>query len=234
MKRGYYYLSSKLSSNFVIDVAAAQTANGTKLQLYRLNQTPAQKFRFNVVEPALQDGTYTFSNIKSSFNLEAQGEGVASGTNVCQGTPSKLSSQLFTATYDATYGYYSITATSSGLALDISGNNVCLNIPSAATTQKYHLVPIEGSTDTYTLYNASSGKVIEVEGGSVANGANVVQYAPNNTSAQQWKATTADPSQYTTWIKLAGSSLYDTMAATVQRGWSQNGVWEAVARWCLR
>jgi uncharacterized protein YycO len=42
---GSYQFRSALNSNYVIDVKQGSTANGTKLQLYQSNNTPAQKWR---------------------------------------------------------------------------------------------------------------------------------------------------------------------------------------------
>ena len=54
-----------------------------------------------------------------------------------------------------------------------------------------------------TLTNVNSGKVLDVYGGSSANGANVQQYSSNNTYAQKWIAVKNSDGSYTFQSALA-------------------------------
>jgi hypothetical protein len=101
-----------------MDVQAAGTANGTQIQEYACNGTPAQSF-------ALEDaggGTYKLVGTATSKCVDVNAQGTANGTKVqlwdCNGTPA----QSFSIT-DAGSGFITFVNTHSGKCLDVAGDN---------------------------------------------------------------------------------------------------------------
>ena len=69
-----------------------------------------------------------------------------------------------------------------------------------------------------TLTNVGSGKVLDVNGASTADGANVQQYASNGTWAQKWIAVKNADGSYTFY-----SGMHDRKVLDVYGGMTSNG-----------
>jgi GH43 family beta-xylosidase len=59
----------------------------------------------------------------------------------------------------------------------------------------------------YKLVNPSSGKALDVDGGSTANGANVQLWEDNSTTAQEWRITSLGDGAYTLVNTISGKAL---------------------------
>lgn len=206
---GLYVLESKIQGK-VLDVAWGSTASGANVWSYRANTTPAQRWRIT----RLSDGHYSIVNANSGKALDVAGGKKASGTNVqvWDGNGSPAQRWDFVKRED---GLVEVRGVGSGLVLDISsgstadGANIQTWQPNGTAAQGWNLAKVERAVDdgVYTLATAVDGsKVLDVAGGSTANGAGVQLYASNGTAAQKWDLTYDEGTGYYS-IRSACSGL---------------------------
>lgn len=72
------YTISNVGTGCVVDIAGGGSANGTNVQVWAGNDTPAQKWNVKNVG----DGWYSIENVRIRSALDVNGGGAASGTNV--------------------------------------------------------------------------------------------------------------------------------------------------------
>ena len=124
-----------------LDVYGSQTANGTNVDIYDLNKSAAQIFRFT----KNSDGTFTIVNKKSKKALDVYGNKITDGANVDIYTSNKTTAQKW---YIIRNNDFSLTflGAESGRALDLAGgstknfNNVQLMNWNEQKTQKWNFV----------------------------------------------------------------------------------------------
>ena len=116
---GTYVISTKLNSDFVLDIDGASEADGANLQLWEKNETPAQSFKVKHIG----NGYYQIINTNSGKALDAEGGGTEEGTNVWQYEVNNTDAQIWKIT-SAGNGYYHIVCKKSGLYLDLNNANV--------------------------------------------------------------------------------------------------------------
>lgn len=116
---GVYVIASSINSNYVFDVKSGSTANGANIQLYKRNNTSAQKFSF-----VYENGYYRIINLKSGKALDVDNGNVVPTTNLQQWTSSTTNeNQLFSIRKNAD-GTFTFVNKASGLALGVSGGKV--------------------------------------------------------------------------------------------------------------
>jgi len=109
-----YVIAAKLDTNYVLDIAGAETADGANLQLWERNSQYAQLFELRKND----NGYYQIVNINSGKALAAEKGGTEENTNVCQENVGASNSQYWKLV-DAGNGYYYIIERNSGLYLDV-------------------------------------------------------------------------------------------------------------------
>jgi len=109
-----YVIATKLDTNYVLDIADADTADGANLQLWERNNQYAQLFELRKND----NGYYQIININSGKALAAENGGTIEHTNVCQESIGASNSQYWKLV-DAGNGYYYIIEKKSGLFLDV-------------------------------------------------------------------------------------------------------------------
>ena len=135
-----YTISSIISTNQVIDITSGSTANKANVQIYKSNNSLAQKFKITHV----RDGYYKIINVKSKKVLDVKGSGKSNGTNVWQYTYNGSSAQLWKIQLNSD-GTYTFISRCNGKALDIyDGNpknrsNVQVYTPNNSNAQKFNL-----------------------------------------------------------------------------------------------
>ncbi len=192
---GFYIVRSAMNKNLVLDVSGASTRNGANIQVYKSNNTKAQRFAIASFDvPAstanIETGAYTITAACSGKVLDVSGASRSNGGNVQQYAFNGTYAQRFWIE-PAGKGYYRIFNIGSGLALDVSGASMA----NGANVQQYgwngtaaQLWSISKNTDgTYTFTSVCSGKVLDVAGASSKSGANIWQYTSNGTAAQRFK-----------------------------------------------
>ena len=136
---GYYFINSALDNNFVIDLNAANTANGSNIQLFTLNNSKAQKWYVKYSGY----GYYKISSALSSNKLlDVAGSQTLDGTNVQLYSSDNSYAQEWVIK-DAGDGYFYIVSNCNGLYLDVdNGNainsaNIEVNSFTGNTSQKF-------------------------------------------------------------------------------------------------
>lgn len=209
LPKGYYNLAPASSAlGKVLDVAGGKSSCGTNVQLYGSNGTFAQLFYFEY-----RDGYYVIRCGKNDMALDVAGGGVVPGTNVQIWTAvTGEANQLFAA-QDNGDGSFTFINKATGLALDIvggsdsNGTNLDAYLPNGTVAQKFSLKPVSEfiAPGAYSIKSAVSQKVLDVAGGSTADGAAVQLYDSNGTLAQKWYVSKVDGVQNTFEIECIGS-----------------------------
>ena len=167
------------ASGKVLDVAGASTSDAAHLQVYASNGTFAQKWYVQKV--AGTDNTYTLESLNSAKRL------TASGSRVVQRAANGSASQQWTVAFDGGYMVLRSVANRS-LALVASGGSAALASGSGAGF-RLDMQRVDASVPSGTYFlrlQRSPGQVVEVNGGSTANGGNVRLWSNNDSGAQKW------------------------------------------------
>lgn len=215
---GLYKIGLGVADNVVVDIANGSTENGANVQLYRSNDSAAQRFYVRQAGT----GLYTLESLKSGKCLDAQNGGTTSGTNVQQYVGNKTLAQIWYFVVDG--DGYVLKNAKSGLALDVSNgsskNGANIQLYRANGTKAQHVVlsrdlPLENaaasgaqiSDGVYTFASALGNKlVLDIADGAFGNGGNVQVYASNGSMAQKFEVTHVGYGLYT--IQAANSGKY--------------------------
>lgn len=197
--------ASPSSQRFVLDVSGGRAANGSNVQLYKANNTAAQRFVFTRLanaaieyETPLEKGEYVIqSGVGGQYVLDVSGASKKSGANVQIYSYNGTNAQKWKVTYDDR-GLYTFTSVSSGKALDLSaakasyGRNVQQYTSNKTNAQKW-IITKQGNQ--YKVASAVDPMfVLDVSGAHAANGANVQVYGDNATKAQRFAFLSLSPS----------------------------------------
>lgn len=201
---GTYYIRSTKSSWQSLDVAGGSRSSGANAQIYALNATAAQTW--NISHD--QNGFVTLTNSGSGLVLDVSGGSAQSGTNVQQYASNGSAAQKWIAVKDGD-SIKLVSALDPSICLDIAGGNTSngTNVRTWSDNgtiaqrwtffnldvQREHLDALAQQNagniadGRYVLALGVGGaKVLDVNGGSKANGGNVQSYVSNMTAAQQW------------------------------------------------
>lgn len=214
---GYYSLVSALRSTLAVDVQRAKAVNKQNIQVYRKNNSNAQKFKLYEAKTAekstveVDNGTYTIRSTNSpSLGLDIKGASKAHAANVQLYKGNGSQAQKFHFESDGN-GYYVVTVIGSGKVLSVKnasvipGNNVMQTNYSGSNTQKW---AVHEAADGIVLVNKATGLAVDIAGAKYANGTNIQAYKRNNSAAQIFKldsvATLKDGIYSITSLKAAG------------------------------
>lgn len=187
---GDHKLSTKVKSNMMLDVCGGSSADGMNIQIYQNNDDSyAQSYRITHVK----NGWHKICNVSSGKALDVAGGSKKSGANVQLYTYNGSDAQLWRF-YPVSGGYYQIQ-NKLGCYLDVAGGgkvngtNVCVYTKNTTNAQKWKLIN-EKQTDigkkTYKINTRLKGDMmLDVFGGSPANGANIQIYHDNDDSMAQ-------------------------------------------------
>ena len=116
---GVYTIRSSINGGFALDISAASRANEANLQLWNMNNTAAQNFKFTFQK----DNYYLITNTNSNRSLDVQGAQTANGTNIWQYTTNYTCAQLWKVVKntDNTYSFFSKC---SNKVIDVSGARI--------------------------------------------------------------------------------------------------------------
>lgn len=235
LSEGLYEIYPSANSSYVLDVASASADSGANVQLYSNNGSFAQKWLLKKVDGA--KNTYTFESVCSTNRL------AVSGTNVCTMAPADVKAQQWVARIDSN-GIEFVSADDQDLSLDVKGGNfasssnvhVYTSNDSAARRFRLRSTSADVANGTYFIRMASrANSVLDVYGGSSADGANVQIWQNNDTGAQKWNFSRNGDGSYTIVNAASGKAL-DVKDAAASSGtniqqWSRNG--SAAQRWYI-
>ena len=235
LSEGLYEIYPSANSSYVLDVASASADSGANVQLYSNNGSFAQKWLLKKVDGA--KNTYTFESVCSTNRL------AVSGTNVCTMAPADVKAQQWVARIDSN-GIEFVSADDQDLSLDVKGGNfasssnvqVYTSNDSAAQRFRLRSTSADVANGTYFIRMAPrANSVLDVSGGSSADGANVQIWQNNDTGAQKWNFSRNVDGSYTIVNAASGKAL-DVKDAAASSGtniqqWSRNG--SAAQRWYI-
>lgn len=187
------YALKNVASGKMVDVASASTADGANIQQFTDNGTAAQRFR---VARTLGN-RYTLTNLNSGKCVDVASGSLADGANIQQFTCNGSGAQQFhfyprsaSGRGPLPVGRYTLSSAHSRLCLEVQnasgadGARVVQKTCGSAAAQRFDVLPeTEGSV---RLLNAASGKSLDIEGVSLANGA----------ALQQWSSTSGDNQRF--------------------------------------
>ena len=245
---GTYQVSSKAKSSMVMDVSGGSTANGANVQLYADNGTDAQ--RWTVSHDA--KGYVTLTNAASGKVLDVSGGSTANGANIQQYEGNDSWAQKWIAVKNADGSITLHSGAVEGMVADVAGgstaNGANIQLYSANNTNAQNWRFTTAKTMRARLDDAAaknrnaladgvvtlaskmnSGKVMDVSGGSAANGANVQLYAGNGTNAQKWRVS-HDAKGYVTLTNVGSGKVLDVSGGATSNGaniqqYAGNGSW---------
>lgn len=199
----------------VLDLTAGSTANGTRLQLWQANNSPAQAFALASTTDILPNGTYTLTVANTNLAIDVANASYASGANVQVFQSNNSGAQKWNVIRNSD-GTYTIVNAASGKALDVaggsaySGANVQQYQPNGSAAQRWSITFDAGGYKIASAAGAGGACVLDVSGGispngSAANGGNLQVYQSNNSAAQRF---TLQPTTYVPPMPPTQLSMY--------------------------
>lgn len=117
LANGTYLIRAKASSGYVLDVKSGSMSNGAKVQLYKSNDTGAQKW----VIGRNSDGSYRIANAMSDLSLDVPSGKAVSGVALQQYAKNNTAAQKWIITYEGGGGFKLASGIDSSFVVDISG-----------------------------------------------------------------------------------------------------------------
>ena len=233
LEDGYYALTSLTNNKMVLDLSGANSANGTKLQMYQSNGTLAQCFEVKYCK----DGYYRLRIVATAKTVDLKSGGLIPGTIVQEWQNDDNTKNQRWVIRKNEDGSYTLISAANGLAMDagkaVSGETVTTQETTESTNQKWQFVPFKASVSEgcYIVESAlASQKVIDITNGSTAVNANAQLYSYNKTMAQKWQVRTTEDGYIT--LQNVGSGLYLTESGNNVCQADNSGDTEA-AQWSL-
>lgn len=224
LEDGVYTVASYLNSNFVFDVASGSKDKGANIQIYKSNNTAAQKYIFVRDD----DGYYTIGILGSAKVLDVAGAKVTPTTNVQQWNYNGSDAQKW-ALMSSDGVNFTIINKRTGLALQMageaaSGTNVRGYRVDGTDEERFKLTKVANSTTNllgvgdevtktsiYTIYAAGDlNYVLDIASGSKEYGGKVQLYKSNNSSAQKYQLELVGDNLYRIRTAASGDYLTDT------------------------
>lgn len=223
---GVYTIQSSSNSSYGLDVAGGSTSNGGNVQLYKLNETPAQTFKVSFDEDS---GYYIIENLKSGKMLDVTSGVARNGANIQQYVSNGTLAQRWVISENSDGSYTIKSAINRNYVLDIAsgnisnGSNVQLYTSNGTAAQKFSfksavkLKSVEEGTYAFKS-GINPSYVMDIAGGSSANGANVQLYISNNTGAQKFKVSYDSSTGYYTITNVQSGKVLDATSGASSNG----------------
>ena len=231
---GWYEVSPSSNNSLRMDIAGSSTEEGAQALLYGATSGFNQLFKFEY-----ENGYYKIVSANSGKVIEFKNGSVVPGVPAQQASASDSLSQKWKAVKNED-GTYSFICAANGLMLGSRSSN------SGAS-----LVGLSGSSDgcssfrletrdnllnegIYEIaFSKDSSKVLDVNGASNSDGANVQIYTSNSTFNQKWsvKLVSGRKNAYTIESLCSGKFLASVGSNVVQSAYdqnSQNQMWTPV------
>lgn len=192
---GEYIVSSSRNYSFVLDVSGGSKDNSANIQLHTSNMSNAQRW----IVSHDDKGYVTFTNVGSNKVIDVAGGNASSGTNVAQYGSNGTFAQKWIVSKQSDGSYLIESALRPGFYLGSKGGGASngVNVELSVNDNNSHFALFSTSPSVakcedilpagyFTLSPAcnSTGKVLDIAGGSSSSGANVQLYSSNGTLAQ--------------------------------------------------
>ena len=225
VENGTYKIVTGVNNKSVLDIAGGSRENGANLQIWQDSEVNQQKFEITY----LNNGYYKITAVHSGKVLDVANAGTTNLTNVWQHEDNGTNAQQW-AIKDLGDGYYQFVSKCNGLYLDVNGGssangtNVQMYEGHGQASQKFKLVETkkeemvgektveDGIYKIVTGINNSS--VLDIDGGSTANGANLQIWQDSNVTQQRFKITYLNNGYYKITAMHSGKVLDVANAGT--------------------
>lgn len=202
---GMYQINSVSDSSTCLDVAGGSVSNGARIQTYARNGTLAQCFKLSYDSAT---GFYSIRSAKSTKGLDLDSGDIFPGAKVQQWDfPGLGSNQQWRIESDG--DSYLIRSVASNLVLERKPDGsvtTAYESGSAAQHWTFEVFTVSLDEDCYSICSDSTGKYLDVTGGSYADEAPLQVYAGNGTMAQKFWARKDDRGYYS--FQCANSAKY--------------------------
>ena len=185
-----YNIVSKYS-NLYLDLTNGSTESGTKLQIYRQNDSDAQKFQFISMEQILEEGIYNINSVLAENRLiEIPESNKTKKAYFKLGTEETTANEKFKISYNAD-GTYTLSVLHSQLCMDVengkAGNRVKVwqYTSNASDAQKWYI--IKNSDNTYSFISKLGNYALDVNNGKSTVGTDLQIYRNNGSDSQKFE-----------------------------------------------
>ena len=213
---GVVVLRNSANTNLAMDVPSGKATDGGSLQVYAPNGTVAQKFMIE----SDGEGAYYVRTINGGLYLSADSSGAITQRSL---DSAYMQSWTIAATDD---GHFTLTPVGSKRALGVANvkQSGALSAASSAKGKSWNLISTALiSNGLYTIALASNTNlVLDIDGASLKNAANVQMYTSNNTNAQKFYIYNTGNNVYTITNAYSTKRL-DVANAKAEAG---NNVWQ--------
>jgi hypothetical protein len=238
---GLYTIAAAAAPGKVLDVRMGSVADGAGMDVWRSNNTPAQRFR---LEKVVRDSRawYRITCVKTGKRLDVPGGAPAPGRELWQHAANDTDAQLFGLVPNGS-GYWVVPKTNPMCALDLrdgltaDGTSVQVWGRNATAAQRFTLAAVSApfASGVYSVRSAlDSGKSLDVAGNATANATNVHLWDYNGSAAQRFAFSYDAATGYYAVIGQGSGKAVDVWNAEVYDGanvqiWDSNGTW--AQRW---
>jgi hypothetical protein len=215
-----------------VDIAGASRKSGANAQVFKANDTLAQKFLIKRI--AAQ--TYTFQCLNSGYYLSATNGDVRQKAAPRSGL---VKSQKWRAEW--AYGGFSLINMATGKAMTLTsggqdGHTIKMSTQKNIKTQAFFLQRTAALSSGTYLISTVGGKVIDSKNGGVKAGTNTQVWQSNGTAAQKWQLKAADGGHFSIRCVRSGRVLDIKNSSTAHganvRLWNYKGssgqLWKVV------
>ena len=184
-----YNIVSKYS-NLYLDITNGSTANGTKLQIYRQNDTNSQNFLIINMEPIIEEGTYKIYSILADNRLiEIPDSNRDQKAYFKIGTEETTANEKFEITYNAD-GTYRLKVMHTQKYMDVengkAGNRVKVWQYNSNDTDAQKWYIIKNEDGTYSFISKLGNYALDVSSGKTAVGTNLQIFNKKRTDSQKF------------------------------------------------
>lgn len=199
---------SAIDTNYVLDIASGKVHNSSNIQVYKSNDTAAQRWYFNTFESPrqkldnmakkynaeIEETTYVISNFANpNYTIDVSMASKSNYANVWLFNSNNTAAQKWTVKKDSV-GYITFINVGSSKALDVqkavakSGTNIWQYQYNDTYAQKW--IAKKNTDGSLTFVSAlDPNYVLDISSGKVVNYQNIQLYQSNGTNAQKFKLT---------------------------------------------
>ena len=184
-----YNIVSKYS-NLYLDIENGSTANGTKLQVYRQNDTNSQNFLIINMEPIIKDGIYKINSILADNRLiEIPDSNRDQKTYFKLGTEETTANEKFEITYNAD-GTYRLKVMHTQKSMDVAngkaGNRVKVWQYNSNDTDAQKWYINKNADGTYSFISKLGNYALDINNGKSTVGNDIQIFNNKGTDAQKF------------------------------------------------
>ena len=234
-----YNIVSKYT-NLYLDITNGKTDDGTKLQIYRQNDSESQKFVLVNLTPTkdivtdFEDGIYQIVLTNGNV-IDVDSGSYSNKANIQTWENDKVQQQKFRIQKIERTKYYRITAIHSAKSLDVPNGSckIGTNVQQYAVdedtpNQQWYLK--DAGDGYYNIISIKNGLYVDVSGGvSSKNGQNIQLWSENGTNSQKFKLKAIDiinEGTYEIETKLDSDKVLDVSNAS-KNNYANIQIWEA-------